>query len=770
METLLRLLHRRRPAEGWLLWTLALLTLLLLPVGAGAAGWVPHLGLLLSAVMIAGYCAAFWLSRRLGPAASGGHARQRRLIGWWAAAILALLGVVVVSLLVGWREAPQAPDGVPWLALPLVRAGLAVGEMAGRLAQWAGDVRSTGRASQDDAVFRWLLGLVVWAAAAWAAWWLFGRRQTLAAYGPAGLLLAGNAYFFWEGRLWLPFFLAGLTMVAVLMQRYVLERRWSGLGMDYSVDVRQDILFSAGGLALIAMLAGFWMPRIVLQPTAEWFENLARRPVNQIEQAGQQLFPGLRRSPGSLLATGGRSGGLPRAHLLTGGSELGQQEVMRVSTDDLAGLAAGEDPGPAMQHYWRALTYDRYDGRGWSNSALVAEDFAAGEPWSEEELPWRRPLRQWVSMQRGGDRAVYAAGEPLAANRPYQLLVRGDSELPAVNMAAMLAAGRRYQVVSMVPSASESVLRAAGADYPQEVARLYLALPDLPARVRDLAEEVTAGAASPYDRALALEAYLRQFPYDLSIGAPPAARDVVDYFLFDARTGYCDYYASSMVVMARSLGIPARLAVGYATGDYDAEGRAFVVREENAHSWPELYFPGAGWVRFEPTAAQPQPQRASPTWSEPPVYAAGSAAQVQADLQTFREDEIVRQRAGWMALVAAAAVVALAGWAWRRRRPQPELPALYGRLGRWGRRLGAAPRIGDTPGQFARHLGAHVLASQNGAAEPAMEQVQHFVRSFEAAQYGPQPAEAEREARWQWPGVERALRGLWRRRLWRRRG
>lgn len=769
METLLRLLYRRRPAEGWLLWSLALLTILLVAVGAGAAGWVPHLGLLLSAVITAGYVAAFWLSRfaRSRPVAEG---KQRSLSGWLAAAILALLGMLVVALLVGWREAPQAPGGAPGLAVPLVRAGLAVGEMATRLAQWVSDVRSAGGAAQDDAVFRWLLGMAAWSAAAWAAWWLFARRQTVAAMLPAGILLAANAYVYWPGRLWLPFFLGGLTLAAVLMQRYAQEQRWISQGMDYSVDVRQDILLSAGGLAVLAMLAAFWMPRIVLQPTADWFENLARRPVNQIEQAGQQLFPGLRRSPGSLLATGGRSGGLPRAHLLTGGSELGQQEVMRVSTDELAGLAAGAEPGADLQHYWRALTYDRYDGRGWSNSALVAEDFAAGEPWSEEELPWRRPLRQWVSMQRGGDRALYAAGEPLAANRPYQLLVRGDSEQPSVNMAAMLAAGRRYQVVSMVSSAGENVLRAAGADYPQEVARLYLALPDLPARVRDLAGEVTAGAASPYDQALALEAYLRQFPYDLSIGAPPAARDVVDYFLFDARAGYCDYYASAMVVMARSLGIPARLAVGYATGDYDAAGRAFVVREDNAHSWPELYFPGAGWVRFEPTAAQPQPQRPAPTWSEPPVYAAGSAAQVQAELQTFREDEIVRQRAGWLAIVAAAAVVALAGWVWRRRRPQPELEALYGRLERWGRRLGAGPRAGDTPGQFARHLGAHMLASQSGAAEPAMEQVQHFVRSFEAAQYGPQPAEAEREARWQWRNVERALRGLWRRRLWRRKG
>lgn len=761
METLLRLLHRRRPAEGWLLWLLALLTLLLTAVSAGAAGWVPHLGLLLSVVIIAGYSAAFGFGRVLSARGAG---KTRRLAGWWAALGLALLGIALVSLLAGWREAPQPGDGLPGLALPLARAGLALGEMAARLAQWAGDLRAAGQVNQDDAVFRWLLGLLAWGAAAWAGWWLFVRRQTLAAFLPAGLLLAGNAYVYWDGRIWLPFFLGGVTVVAVLMQRHALERRWTSLGMDYPADVRQDILASAGGLALLVILAGFLMPSVVLRPTASWFTGQMAAPLQRIEQAGQRAFPGLRRAPGSLLATDLRSGALPRGHLLTDGPELGEAVVMRVSTDQLAGLAYGQPPTPAMRHNWRGITFDLYTGSGWRNSGLLAEEFAAGEPWTEEALPARVPLRQWVSMERSGDRALYAAGEPLAANRPYQLLVRGDPERPADHMAAMLAAGRRYQVLSLIPAATADQLRAAGTIYPAGVAQLYLALPELPARIGELAQEVTAGAATPYDQALALQDYLRQFSYDLAVAPPPAGRDVVDYFLFDAQRGYCDYYASALVVMARTLGIPARLAVGYTSGSYDPAARGFVVREQDAHSWPELYFPQIGWVSFEPTAAMPPPTRETPA---DPLAAgaagddgAAAAAQVQADLQTFRDDQTVRQRAGWLAAALALAVLAAVAWLVWRRRPAPELAVLYGRLARWGRRLGLASQPGDTPAQLGQALGSQMQdGSDQGAA--AAQQVQRFMHSYEAAQYSPRPVEAEQEARRLWPGLERALRRRW---------
>jgi hypothetical protein len=133
-----------------------------------------------------------------------------------------------------------------------------------------------------------------------------------------------------------------------------------------------------------------------------------------------------------------------------------------------------------------------------------------------------------------------------------------------------------------------------------------LQLPDsVPARVRDLAARITFGARSPYDKAVRLQDYLRQtYPYRLDVPLPPRGRDVVDYFLFDAPGGFCSYYASAMAVMLRMQGVPARVATGFAAGDYDGLDRRYRVTVDAAHAWVEVYFPAYGWIEFEPTASR----------------------------------------------------------------------------------------------------------------------------------------------------------------------
>jgi hypothetical protein len=170
---------------------------------------------------------------------------------------------------------------------------------------------------------------------------------------------------------------------------------------------------------------------------------------------------------------------------------------------------------------------------------------------------------------------------------------------------------RRYESVGDVSTASAALLRTAAGGYPQGIVDRYLQLPpDFPQRVKDAAAELAAGRDNVYDIALAIQESLRTIPYSAAVEPPPEGVDAVEWFLFESQVGFCNYYASAMITMLRSLGVPARLAVGFAPGDFDADRGVWVVRASNYHAWPEVYFPGFGWVEFEPTNSAVQPSLA----------------------------------------------------------------------------------------------------------------------------------------------------------------
>ena len=135
----------------------------------------------------------------------------------------------------------------------------------------------------------------------------------------------------------------------------------------------------------------------------------------------------------------------------------------------------------------------------------------------------------------------------------------------------------------------------------------YLQLPDsFSARIRELAQQITAEEQTPFDKALAITRYLREnIVYETNISALPEGKDPLEWFLFDSQKGFCNYYASAEVLMLRSIGVPARLSVGFAEGEAIEGSDRFQVKYGDSHAWPEIYFPGYGWVEFEPTASQP---------------------------------------------------------------------------------------------------------------------------------------------------------------------
>jgi len=175
-------------------------------------------------------------------------------------------------------------------------------------------------------------------------------------------------------------------------------------------------------------------------------------------------------------------------------------------------------------------------------------------------------------------------------------------------------------VLSSVSAADEQSLKNASTDIPPYIRRQYLALPpSVTQRTRDLAKQITANSKTNYEKAQAIEAYLRtHIKYNAEVEPVPTGWDGVDYVLFERPEGYCNYYASAMAVMARAVGIPARVASGYAVSSPQDDG-LYHISENNAHSWPELYMGELGWVEFEPTAAQPEISRPVPASVDDPT-------------------------------------------------------------------------------------------------------------------------------------------------------
>ncbi|CAA9488428.1 MAG: FIG001454: Transglutaminase-like enzymes, putative cysteine proteases [uncultured Rubrobacteraceae bacterium] len=277
-------------------------------------------------------------------------------------------------------------------------------------------------------------------------------------------------------------------------------------------------------------------------------------------------------------------------------------------SDTVVMKVKSQEPTP-----YRGVVFDEYNGKGWEISTgadegslekLVSDGprydlFAARN--TEPQQGASRQVAQVFYVEKDASNVIFGAFRPETLYfpasgikiDPYNSL-RAPYEIPE---------GSTYSVISQVPNASPDALRAAGTAYPEPVTEKYLGLPEGgQERTRELAREITKDATNPYDAVIALNEHLKNnYPYDLSIAPQREEMDAVEYFLFEEGRGYCEQFSSSLAVMARSLGIPARIATGYVPGEYNPFTGLYEVRASDAHAWVEVYFPGQGWSTFDPT-------------------------------------------------------------------------------------------------------------------------------------------------------------------------
>jgi transglutaminase-like putative cysteine protease len=778
--------------------TLLLLLLLLAALGSVAAGLVDsvrglEVGLLWPVAILALFV--------------GWGLAKAPLPGWLAAWMAFGLGVEAIFLRIGrlgalilalahrllglawgiWRWRWDGPPDLQplWLALSDLTNNILT--LLSHVYQW-GLALAAAESSFDLVAVAILWSLGLWAVAAWAGWSVRRHSHPLRALTPAGALLGATLFYRWGNAAYMLPLLGVTLLLMVLMSHSGRQRRWEAAGVDFPFDVGQEVILSGAGLALVLVMLAMIVPSVSLQQVSQWVGRLVgERPAGELRPAAANLpQPGANTSgPGALFREASvRSPSLPRQHLLGSGPDLSERVVMMIypesqnrPPDEPSRASLGEAWSP---YYWRSLTYDRYTGRGWLTGSTEALAYPAGQPaWSlpatsgSSVAGYTRIVRHRVQVVGDLEGLLYTAGPLLTANHDYSVAWRlrpGQGDLYNGDaLGAMIEGAERnagYQVDSLVLRVGEAQLRAAGDNYPGWVRQRYLALPDeVPARVLGLARDLTATQPTPYDRSLAIEMYLRGFPYSLDLPQPTGDRDIVDYFLFDLRQGYCDYYATAMVVLARAAGLPARLVIGYASGTYDAANHRYVVTEADAHSWVEIYFPKLGWVEFEPTAARPLMGHPADVPPAPP-----------SELDALEPMSVAHSRLAiwwWLVFPGAISLLGLgsATWAaidtWRLRRlaPRRAVTILYARLYRQGSRLSVRARPGHTPYEFTASLAGYLALRMQGrhwavALTPAIQEARWladlYVRTCYARHF-PDAAELSRAVR-----VWRRLR----RRLW----
>lgn len=440
-----------------------------------------------------------------------------------------------------------------------------------------------GEAARGQTVFTLFLGASVWAAAFMGAFALSRTGRPWEALLINGVCLTVNVSLALTPLLahLVAFTLCALVLM-VRLHIVSLQERWDRRNIQPTGEMDWRVL--RGGLTWTAVLVimALVTPRVGAAAALDAAFDVFEAPYSRIETEWQRFFAGVS-GPSRL-----------RGVTFSDAIRLGQSPNLGDSTVMIVEAPAGR--------FWRAIAYDFYTGQGWRTTEVDRSERVTSERFQQRER-----LDATFYVQEPYGNRLFAANEPVRASVPAQFLV-GDDRSFSSGMRALeqRAAAEKYTITSVVSTADKGSLRRAPSIYSEAVRRAYLQVPStLPQRVRDLARKVVEGKDNPYDKAEAVESFLRtNYRYAPVVRPPPPGRDPVDWFLFDLKEDFCEYFASSMVMMLREVGVPARLVEGFTSGTFDPNLGRYVVKQVNAHAWVEVWFPNFGWIEFEPTPSE----------------------------------------------------------------------------------------------------------------------------------------------------------------------
>jgi transglutaminase-like putative cysteine protease len=505
--------------------------------------------------------------------------------------IIFFFGILYGLFFISWQLGLSLFSlSLPWKAR-VVGIGDRVGEVISKIL--------TGQPVSDSILFLIVMSTLFWVIGLLAGYILSRHGNAWMAIIPAGLVMFIIHTF--DARvprksIYLAVYIFfGLVLIArfVYLQN---QSRWKRtktampphLGLDF-------IRFALAAVLIITVLAwstpalGQTIPAMAraVQPVRQYWANLRDR--------WQDAFASLRSSNTIYTAYYGNSANLGR------GNALSDAPVFAVKLP--------ERTSPGTRYYWRAMVYDTYRNGTWTNTLHIEQEFdPEGALWQipETEGRWKGTF-EFLPFTH--IKTIYGPSQPFWVNQnaTAEFIENPDGtvELASFHANEIIKPREIYQVQSSLNNATIRLLQQSGTEYPSWISERYLELPEtITPRTIQLAEEITASLETPYDKAVAITEYLRNnIEYTERVPNIPENQEPIDWFLFDLQKGFCNYYATAEVILLRAVGIPARWSVGYAQGERLEDGR-FLTRQRDAHSWPEVYFPGVGWVEFEPTVSQ----------------------------------------------------------------------------------------------------------------------------------------------------------------------
>ncbi len=464
---------------------------------------------------------------------------------------------------------------------------------------------------RDSLLFIVLMGFLFWGLAVHAGYILVRYGNAWWAAIPSIIVVLFFQHYdpLVPRRTWYLAFYIFFTLVLVARMAFIRQQvRWqanrTALPPHLSLDfIRFTLLFAS----LIVIVAWTFPALANALPAAEHLWQPVRQTWTNAVDDLNYAFASLRSTRPVYSPVYGNSASLGR------GAPLAATQIFYVR--------APLDPPPGVRFYWRARTFENYSDGQWFSDINTNFDFNPedGNLLAPTGLGRWQQSFEFVSAVNMG--TIFTPVQPLWVSRPGQVQYiqnpDGTLDISSFIASPAIAPGEVYQVTASIGVPTVAELREAGVDYPQWVMERYLQVPDnISPRTRQLAADLTAGLETPYDKAVAITQYLREnITYVETIeGEPRPGQETIDWFLFDLKQGFCNYYATAEIILLRLAGVPARWAIGYAQGELitddtlpDLGGEQFIysVRHKDAHAWPEVYFPGIGWVEFEPTVGQP---------------------------------------------------------------------------------------------------------------------------------------------------------------------